>query len=83
MDLITKFLADDRLPSESKKADRVHRSAARFWLSKDRRLYRRSFKGPYLLCLHPSKVNDLLKEFHERVCGNHMGGQSLAHRAMT
>ena len=79
MDSIIEFLTEDRLPSESKEADKVHRSAARFWLSKDRRLYRRSFGGQYLLCLHPSKVNDLLTELHDWVCGSHVGGRSLAY----
>ena len=41
------------------------------------------FGGPYLLCLHPEKVGELLAELHDRVCGNHVGGCSLAHRAMT
>lgn len=79
MDPIIEILAKDRLLSESKEVDRVHRIAARLWLSQDRRLYKRLFGGPYLLCLHPSKVNDLLTELHEGICGNHIGGQSLAH----
>ena len=39
MDSIIQFLADDRLPSESKEAYRVRRIVAWFCLSKDRRLY--------------------------------------------
>ena len=39
--------------------------------------------GPYLLCLHPGKVDKLLTELHEGVCGSHVGGHLLAHRAMT
>ena len=35
------------------------------------------------MCLHPEKVNDLLAELHEGVCGGHAGGHSLAHQAMT
>ena len=57
--------------------------AARYWLSTDRKLYQRSFGGPYLLCLHPEKVAELLVELHDGVCGNHVGGCLLAHRAMT
>lgn len=73
MDLIIIFLVEDVLPNEAKKAERVQRVVARFWLSRDWRLYRRSFSGPYLLCLHPSQVNDLLTELHEGVCGSHVG----------
>ena len=83
MDPIVEFLAENHLPSESKEADKVRRIFAQFWLSKDRRLYRRSFGGPYLLCLHPTKVNKLLAKHHEKVCGSHVGGRSLAHQAMT
>uniref|UniRef100_A0A2N9FTJ7 Uncharacterized protein n=1 Tax=Fagus sylvatica TaxID=28930 RepID=A0A2N9FTJ7_FAGSY len=39
--------------------------------------------GPYLLCVHPSLVDDLLYEIHEGICGSHTGGRSLAHRAMS
>ena len=56
---------------------------ARFWLSKDKKLYRRSFGGPYLLCLHPNKVTELLVELHEGICGGNLGGRSLTHRAIT
>ena len=83
MDLIIDFLAEDRVPDDEKEANRVHRVAARYWLSADRKLYRRSFGGPYLLCLHLEKVNELLAELHDKVCGSHVGGCSLAHQAMT
>ena len=36
-----------------------------------------------MLCLHPEKVNELLFELHDGVCGSHIGGRSLAHKAMT
>ena len=35
--------------------------------------------GPYLLCLHLDKVSEILAELHDEVCGNHVGGRSLAH----
>ena len=56
---------------------------ARYWLLADRKLYWKSFGGPYLLCLHPKKVNELLAELYDGVCGSHIGGRSLVHRAMT
>ena len=83
MDPIVDFLADDRIPDDEKEANKVRRVAARYWLSRDRKLYRRSFGGPYLSCLHPEKVGQLLAELHEGICGSHVGGRSLAHRAMT
>ena len=83
MDPIIEFLAEDRVPDDESKANKVRWVASRYWLSVDRKLYRRSFGGPYLLCLHPGKVNQLLVELHEGVCGGHVGGHSLVHRVMT
>ena len=83
MDPIIDFLAEDRVPDDEKEANRIHRVAARYWLSADRKLYQRSLEGPYLWCLHPEKVSELLAKLHDRVCGNHVGGRSLAHRVMT
>ena len=57
IDPIVDFLADDRIPDdEEKEANKVRRVVARYWLSEDWKLYRRSFGGPYLSCLHPEKV---------------------------
>ena len=83
MDPIVDFLVDDRIPDDEKEANKICRVVTWYWLSKDRKLYHRSFGGPYLLCLHPEKVGQLLAELHEGVCGSHMKGRSLAHQAMT
>ena len=48
MDPIIDFLVEDRVPADEKKAKKVCRVATRYWLSIDRKLYQRSFKGPYL-----------------------------------
>ena len=79
MDTIIDFLAEDRVPDDEKEANRVCRVAAQYWLSADRKLYWMSFGGLYLLWLHLEKVNELLAELHNGVCGNHVGGRSLAH----
>lgn len=83
MDLIVEFLTENRLPNDVKEAERVQRVSARFWLFGDHRLHRRSFGGPFLLCLYPSKIDEILTELHEGVYSSHVGGRSLAHRAMT
>ena len=57
MDSISLFLEKDILPKEKSEADKVRRKAPRFWLSEDRKLYKRSFSGPYLLCVHPKHQN--------------------------
>ena len=83
MDSILLFLKKDIMPKEKSEAKIVRRKAPRFWLSKDRKLYKRSFSGPYLLCVHPKASKSLLKELYEGVCGSHTGGRSLSHRAIT
>ena len=82
MDSISPFLEKDILPEEEFEAEKVCRKAPRFWLSEDRKLYKRSFSGPYLLYVHPEASKSLLDELHERVCGSHIGGRSLSHRAI-
>ena len=83
MDSISLFLEKDILPEEKSEAEKVRRKAPRFWLSEDRKLYKRSFSGPYLLCVHPKASESLLEELHERVCESHTGGRFLSPRALT
>ena len=52
MDSIIQFLEEDTLPEERVEADKVRRKTTRFWLSKNQKLYKCSFSGPYLLCVH-------------------------------
>ena len=83
MDSISLFLEKDILPEEKFEAEKVRRKAPRFWLSKDRKLYKHFFSDPYLLCVHPEALESLLEELHESVCESHTGGRSLSHRAIT
>ena len=83
MDSISLFLEKDILLEKKSDAKKVRRKAPQFWLSKDRKLYKRSFSGPYLFCVHPEASESLLEELHEGVCGSHTGGRSLSHRALT
>ena len=83
MDSIIQFLREDTLPEERIEADKIRKNATRFWLSKNQKLYKRSFSGPYLLCIHPEMTESLLEELHEGIYGSHTGGRSLAHRAIT
>ena len=83
MDSIIQFLKEDILLEEKIETDKIQRKATSYWLSEDHKLYKRSFSGPYLLCVHPELTESLLKELHEGICGSHTGGRSLAHRAIT
>ena len=83
MDPIVTFLEDDIWPEEKLEAEKIQRNATRFWLSKDHKLYKRSYSGPYLLCIHLEASEPLLEELHKGIYGSHIGGRSLLHRALT
>ena len=64
MDPIISFLKENILPLDKLEAKKIRRKAPRFWLSKDQKLYKCSFSGPYLLCMHPKILELLLEELH-------------------
>ena len=66
-DPITSFLKENTLPSDKLEAEKIRRKVPRFWLSEDQKLYKRSFSGPYLLCIHPETLELLLEELHEGI----------------
>ena len=83
MDSIIRFLKEDILFEEKIEADKKRRKATSYWLLEDHKLYKRSFSGTYLLCVHSELTESLLEELHEGICGSHTGGRSLAHRLIT
>ncbi|GMP39144.1 hypothetical protein CsSME_00010099 [Camellia sinensis var. sinensis] len=83
MDPLILFLRDRTLPTDKKEAHKVWVKSERFWLSPSGALYKKSFTGPYLKCVHPSSVEAFLYEIHEGICGSHIGGRSLAYRAIS
>ena len=56
------FLKKGILPEDKIEAKKVRRKALRFWLSKDQKLYKRSYSRPCLLCILPEAVEILLEE---------------------
>ena len=58
MDPLVLFLKEDILPEEKTEVDKIRRNASRFWLFEDQKLYKRSFSGPYLPCVHPEASID-------------------------
>ena len=83
MDPIVAFLKDDILPETKSEVKKIRRNATRIWLFEDHKLYRRSYYGLYLLCVHPEASELLLEEPHEGIYGSHIGGRSLSHQAFT
>lgn len=56
MDPITFYLDKDELPEDKNEARRIKYKALRYWLPPTKELYKRSFTGPYLHCVHPNKM---------------------------
>ena len=83
MDPLVLFLKEGVLPYEKGEAEKIQRKAPCFWLSEEQKLYKCSFSGPYLLCVHPELVEPLLEELHEGIYGSHIEGRSFSHRALT
>ena len=82
MDHIRVYIVTGELPNDRDKAHKVKIQSARFSIV-DEQLYKQSLGGPYLMCLTPEQGQYVLVELHEGLCGNHLGGRTLAHRAHT
>ncbi|XP_059636672.1 uncharacterized protein LOC132278798 [Cornus florida] len=82
IDPVMDYIRSDTLPESKDEARRIRSSAAKYAIVRGQ-LYRRSFSGPYLKCATPTKARQIIRTIHEGVCGNHSGGRSLAHKAMT
>ena len=83
IDPIVNFLKQRLLPKDKCEVEKVHRSAFFYWLSEEKKLYKRFYLGPYLLCVHLEAMEPLLEDLHEDIYRSHTGGRSLAHRALT
>ncbi|KAI3458734.1 hypothetical protein Pfo_015397 [Paulownia fortunei] len=80
-DNIVQYLTTAELPDNPVDARKLKTRAARFLII-DGELYKRGFSQPYLKCLTLTKANYVLCEIHEGICGNHLGGKSLAAKAL-
>ena len=66
MNFIIRFLREDILPEEKIETNKIRKKATSYWLSEDYKLYKRSFLGPYLLCVRPELTESLLEELQDR-----------------
>ena len=79
MTSITKYLEDETLPTDVVEARKLKVKATKFILLQGV-LYRRGFSLPYLRYLDKLKVEYVIKEVHEGICGNHSGARFLVHK---
>ena len=45
--------------------------------------YRRSFSGPYQICVPLVELEQIMEKVHRGICSAHIGGRSLCHRVST
>ena len=79
MDPIKAHLETGWLPNDTTEARKLQVRALRYALI-DGALYKKSYLIPYLMCLRPLDAESALKEVHEGICRQHMGGRALAHK---
>ena len=81
MQELLRFKRDGTLPLNEAAARRLRRTHV-WYTEESGRLYKRSFTYPLLRCLEPDEAQAVLAETHERVCGEHIGGRTLAHKIL-
>ncbi|GAU46452.1 hypothetical protein TSUD_402190 [Trifolium subterraneum] len=74
------YLAHETLPNDEKEAATVKRRACSYTLL-DNKLYRRGFSIP-LKCADEATADYILREIHEGINSQHLGGRSLARKAL-
>ncbi|GJS75309.1 reverse transcriptase domain-containing protein [Tanacetum coccineum] len=81
MTLIFKYLAEDTLPADIKRARAIKRKPWRFGVI-NRILYKKSFLGPWIRCVGPLQANYVLREIHEGSCSMHASTRSAMAKAL-
>nr|XP_017245356.1 PREDICTED: uncharacterized protein LOC108217014 [Daucus carota subsp. sativus] len=79
IDEIKSYFETGHLPLDAGEARKLQVRALKYALI-DGILYKKSFVIPYLKCLRPDEAREALKEVHEGICGQHLGGRALAHK---
>ncbi|XP_077242600.1 uncharacterized protein LOC143883127 [Tasmannia lanceolata] len=81
IDDIVEYLRNGTLPEDKKESRKIIQRSARFTLHRGE-LYKRSYSWPYLKCLGPIDATRSVREVHEGICGEHLGGKALAHKIL-
>nr|GEW35335.1 protein NYNRIN-like [Tanacetum cinerariifolium] len=76
-----KYLMEETLPADVKKARAIKRKSWRFAIVNETR-YKKSFLGPWLRCVGPLQANYVLSEIHEGSCIMHVGTRSVVAKAL-
>ncbi|GJT58882.1 reverse transcriptase domain-containing protein [Tanacetum coccineum] len=78
---IFKYLAEETLPTDMKKARAIRRKSWWFVVINGI-LYKKSFLVPWIRCIGPLQANYVLREIHEGSCSMHAGTRSVVAKAL-
>ncbi|GJS40778.1 reverse transcriptase domain-containing protein [Tanacetum coccineum] len=78
---IYKYLAEETLPADMRKARAIRRKSWRFAVINGI-LYKKSFLGLWLRCVGPLQANYILREIHEGSCNMYAGTRSIVAKAL-
>ncbi|XP_058761637.1 uncharacterized protein LOC131635050 [Vicia villosa] len=81
MTLVYNYLTSELLSDDPKEAAIVRRRACSYVLVENR-LYRRGFFIPLLKCIDEGTTPHVLREIHEGINSQHLGGRSLARKLL-
>jgi len=76
-----RYFADGILQAEPGEGKRIKKNSTRYTLV-DGVLFRHGFTHPILTCVSGDECTRIMLELHERICGSHVGGRSLASKVI-
>lgn len=69
------------LPNDKMTAKKLKREATWFCVFQGQ-LYKKGLSLPLLRCITAHETTKIIEEIHEGICGNHIGGKTLALKAL-
>ncbi|XP_056691831.1 uncharacterized protein [Spinacia oleracea] len=80
-DSIVSYKLGRGLPTAEQEQKKVKRNEHWFVIYQGK-LYKKSFSLPLLRCVSTEESQRVIEEIHEGICGNHIGGRTLALKAL-
>ncbi|XP_056694947.1 uncharacterized protein [Spinacia oleracea] len=80
-DSIVSYKLGRGLPTAEQEQKKVKRNEHWFVIYQGK-LYKKSFSLPLLRCISAEESQRVIEEIHEGICGNHIGGRTLALKAL-
>jgi len=76
-----RYIADTLLPPDQDEAKLIKKNTSRYVMI-DKHLFRHGFAHPLLTYVSHDQATRILTELHERICGSHIRGRTLASKVI-